>query len=43
MSGSKKKPPTAPFSLRLTRDERQKLEEMAAGMSLGAHVRAKPP
>lgn len=39
MPGSKKKPPTAPFSLRLTKDEREKLEEMSAGMSAGSYIR----
>ena len=32
---------TVPFSLRLTREERQRLEEQAAGMSLAAFVRAR--
>jgi hypothetical protein len=37
---AKKKRP-APFSLRLTFEERAQLEREAAGMSLGAYIRAK--
>lgn len=33
--------PTPPFSLRLTFEERAKLEQDAAGMSLGAYIRAR--
>lgn len=36
-----RKPSTPPFSLRLNADERRRLEEAAAGMALGAYIRAK--
>lgn len=36
-----KKPPTPPFSLRLTFEERARLEEDAADMPLGAYIRSR--
>lgn len=36
-----RKPSTPPFSLRLNAEERKRLEEAAAGMALGAYIRAK--
>ena len=35
------KEPTTPFSLRLTRVERERLESQATGMSLAAYVRSR--
>lgn len=44
MSGAKKKPAKrtaiSPVTLRLTPDERERLEELAAGMTLSAYIRA---
>lgn len=36
-----RKPSAPPFSLRLNAEERRRLEEAAAGMALGAYIRAK--
>ncbi|UWQ64146.1 hypothetical protein K3723_07615 [Leisingera caerulea] len=44
MSGARKKPAKrtsiSPVTLRLTPDERKRLEELAAGMTLSAYIRA---
>lgn len=39
-SPSRKKPSRSPLTLRLTPEERARLEELAAGMTLSAYVRA---